>query len=87
MSYLLIHHKVQNFDNWKKAYDDHRGARDQAGLAELHLLRSVADRNDVVILFKADDLERARAFVRSDDLRKAMQGAGVVGVPELLELE
>jgi hypothetical protein len=50
-------------------------------------LRSVADRNDVVILFKADDLERARAFVRSDDLRKAMQGAGVVGVPELLELE
>ena len=87
MPHLLIHHRVQNFDTWKGAYDRHRDMRDQAGLTELHLLRNVADRNDVVILFEAEDLERARAFVRSDDLRNKMQEAGVVGAPELIELE
>ena len=87
MPYLLIHHKVENFENWRRAYDDHRGARDKAGLKEQHLLRNVANPNDVVILFQADDLERARAFTRSNDLRTAMQKAGVVGTPELIELE
>ena len=87
MPHLLVHHKVQNFDTWKSAYDAHVGARDQAGLRELHLLRGATDRNDVVALFAADDLERARAFVRSDDLRSIMQKAGVVGAPVLVELE
>ena len=32
MSYLLIRHKVQNFDTWKRAYDDHRVARDELRL-------------------------------------------------------
>jgi len=87
MPYLLIHHKVENFDTWKSAYDEHRDARDKAGLTELHLLRNAADRNDVVILFQAKDLERARTFAGSNDLRTAMQKAGVVGPPELIELE
>lgn len=87
MPHLLIHHKVQNFDTWKIAYDAHRSARDQAGLRELHLLRGATDRNDVVILFAAQDLARARAFAHSDDLRSAMQNAGVVGAPDMLELE
>lgn len=87
MPYLLIHHKVENFDTWKNAYDEHRSARDEAGLTEIHLLRNAADRNDVVILFQSEDLERARAFASSDDLRTAMQKAGVVGAPELIELE
>ena len=78
---------VENFDAWKSAYDEHRDARDEAGLTEVHLLRNAADRNDVVILFQADDLERARAFATSADLRMAMQKAGVVGTPELIEFE
>jgi hypothetical protein len=87
MPYLLIHHTVKNFDIWKSAYDEHRDARDEAGLTELHLLRNAADRDDVVILFQAEDLERARTFAGSNDLRTAMQTAGVIGPPELIELE
>ena len=87
MSYLLIHHKVENFDTWKRAYDDHRVARNVSGLKELRLLRGLSDPNDVVLLFEARDLEKARAFAHSDDLRQAMKGAGVIGAPEILELQ
>ena len=87
MPYLLIRHKVRDFDSWKTAYDQHSSARANAGLTELHLLRTIADPNDIVLLFQADDLERARAFARSDDLKQKMQDAGVVSAPEMVELK
>lgn len=87
MSYLLVHHKVENFDTWKPAYDSHRVARAVAGLKEVHLLRNQSDPNDIVLLFEARDMEKARAFARSDDLRQIMKNAGVLGSPEILELQ
>ena len=87
MSYLLIHHKVENFDTWKRAYDDHHVAREVTGLKELRMLRSVSDPNDIVLLFEARDSQKAHAFARSPDLREAMKGAGVIGIPEILELQ
>ena len=38
------------------------------------------------MLFEVDDLGRAREFVGSDDLREAMQRAGVVDRPDILFL-
>ncbi len=61
MTHLLVHHKVQDFDTWKAAYDRHASARNEAGLTELHLLRNVSDPNDVVILFQAKVPHRASA--------------------------
>lgn len=86
MNYLLIHHKVADFAHWKGAYDSHLSARQQAGLTEIKLLHHINDANDVVVLFEAADVTRAKAFSESDDLRAKMQEAGVVGLPEILFL-
>jgi hypothetical protein len=40
-----------------------------------------------VILLEWTDVKRARQFVESDDLRQAMQRAGVSGQPEIHFLE
>jgi hypothetical protein len=37
-------------------------ARQKAGLKELHLLRNADDPNEVILLFEADDLQKAREF-------------------------
>jgi hypothetical protein len=37
----------------------------------------------VVILLEWDDLEKARQFAQSEDLRQAMQRAGVVDQPDV----
>jgi hypothetical protein len=86
-NYLLIRHKVRNFKSWKRGYDAHRPSRVAAGLAQKSLLRSVSDPNEVVVLFAAKDLRKARAFVASDDLREAMQRVGVVDVPNIYFLK
>jgi hypothetical protein len=84
---MLVRHKVADFAKWKAAYDAHGSARQNAGLKEEHLLRNVDDPNEVILLFSAEDLEKAKAFSASDDLRQAMQKAGVTDKPDVYFLK
>ena len=83
MNYVMIRHKVKDFKKWKAVYDAHGPARKGAGLKERCLLRNNKSRNDVWILFEANNLARAKAFCASADLRVAMKKAGVTGKPDL----
>lgn len=83
MGFLLIRHKVRDFNTWKTGYDDHQQKRIEAGLTEKYLLRGADDANEVVILFEAQDLNRAKAFAASADLREKMQEVGVVDKPDI----
>ena len=53
-------------------------ARQKAGLKQEHLLRNIDNPNEVILLFKAEDVQQAREFGNSSDLRETMQKAGVV---------
>ena len=86
MNYLLVRHKVADFSKWKEAYDAHSPARQKAGLTEKHLLRNTDNQNEVILLFEAKDLPKAKEFAASADLREAMQGAGVVDKPDIYYL-
>ena len=87
MPYVLIVTKVEDFAKWKPAYDAHESIRKAAGLTQRHLLRNADNPNEVVLLFEVSDLEKARAFASSADLRQKMQESGVVGKPELYFLK
>lgn len=87
MAFLLIRHKVRDFNTWKTGYDDHQPKRTEAGLSEKYLLRSSDDPNEVVILFEAQDLNRAKTFAASSDLREKMQEVGVIDKPDIYFLE
>lgn len=86
-SYMLICHKVRDFASWKPGYDAHLASRRDAGLTELKLLRGAGNPNEVVILFEAQNIGRARAFAESADLRETMQRLGVLGQPDIHFLE
>jgi len=80
-NYMIIRHIVEDFSVWKPAYDEHITARESAGLTEKHLLRDTDDANMITIIFEAEDLNRAKDFTNSEDLREVMQKIGV-GKPE-----
>jgi hypothetical protein len=82
-TFMLIRHKVRDFAAWKVGYDAHRTQRQEAGLTEKHLLRSSDDPNEVILLFEAQDLGRAKEFASSDDLRQKMQEVGVIDRPDV----
>jgi heme-degrading monooxygenase HmoA len=65
------------------ALPDHLPARQKAGRKEVHLLRNSENPNEVILLFSVEDLDKAKAFVASADLRQAMQQAGVSDEPDI----
>jgi hypothetical protein len=83
MNYVLIRHQVADFASWKTIYDAHAAARAAAGLKEERLLHNVDHKNEVVMLFSASDLAKAKEFAASADLRQAMQKAGVTDAPDI----
>lgn len=83
MAFLLIRHRVKDFKTWKTGYDAHQPKRTEAGLTEKFLLRGADDANEVVLLFEAQDLTRAKVFVASQDLREKMQEVGVIDQPDI----
>ncbi len=83
ITYMLVRHKVRDYSVWKRGYDAHLPKRIEAGLTEKHLFRSTNDTNEVIILFEAKDLGRAKAFSESPDFRETMEKAGVIDKPDV----
>ena len=87
MPYLLVRHKVADYAKWKPFFDQHGATRKANGSQGGRLLRNANDPNELVVLFEWDDLEKARQFAQSNDLREIMQRAGVVDQPDIYFLE
>ncbi len=83
MIFVYIKHQVANFKNWRELYDGHRQTRKEKGCLEEWLFQKFDDENDVTILFAWDNEDRAREFIQSQDLKDAMQKAGVMQKPEI----
>lgn len=84
MPYMLVQHTVEDYEKWKAVFDEHgEAARRAAGSKGGLVLRSPDNPNQVTILLEWDSLENARAFANSDDLREAMERAGVTGAPSI----
>lgn len=87
MPYVLVRHKVADYARWKPVFDEHSAARKASGFKGGHLFRKADDPNELVILLEVDNLEKARQFVQSEDLRKTMQRSGVYDQPDVYFLD
>ncbi len=86
MSCLLIRHKVQDYSAWKAVFDEQADVRRANGSQGGRLFRST-ESGEVLMLLEWDDLERARLFVDSDDLKEGLIRSGVAGAPDIWFLE
>jgi hypothetical protein len=80
---LFVRHRVDDYRAWRQVYDAFDSQRGPLGVMGRAEFQSVDDPNDVTVWHDFADLERARAFASSDNLRDAMQKAGVRGQPEI----
>ena len=87
MVHVLVRHKVADYNRWKQAFDSHLNSRKQAGETAFRIFHSVDDPREVVLFFDWESVEQARKFMNSDELRKAMQQAGVEGPADVQYIE
>lgn len=87
LTYVLVIHKVEDYNKWKQLYDDDGATRKAKGSKGAQLLRNNNDPNHLVVMTEWDNLESAKNFAESEDLSKTMQNAGVIGRPAVFYLE
>jgi len=83
MPALLIRHKVTDYATWQSVFDEQEATRRAYGCQLGRLFRNISDPNEIVILLEWDNLERARLFAQSDDLRDELKRAEVADEPDL----
>ncbi len=80
---VLIHHEVADYTTWKAAFDAAFDWRRKSGERSCHIFRSAGSVNDLTLFFEWESLEKARAFVASEELKAKMASAGVKGAPRV----
>ena len=80
---LFIRHNVDDYQAWRQGYDDFDEQRRSMGVTGDAVYQSIDDPSDVTAWHDFDTAEEAQAFVGSDELKNAMQNAGVQGEPEI----
>jgi hypothetical protein len=82
-AYLTLNCKISGIDKFRAGYAMDAADRAGAGLTDLGLMQSVADPNDLFLVWSVADIGRANAFLRSAKLAEhQIKNAGLVGRPE-----
>ena len=87
MAYILVRHNVEDYSKWKTAFDDHSDLRSNNGSKGGKVFQSADNPEEVFVLLEWNSLENAQNFSQSDNLKAAMQEAGVVGMPDIYFIE
>ena len=82
MATLFLTSEVEDYDNWRKVYDDNGELRDKFRVTARRVYQEFDSSNMITVILdgEQDDL---RTFGKSTELYEAMKQAGVVGLPKL----
>lgn len=86
MKYVLIIHEVENYESWKKIFDNAAAIRAEAGERKYQVLKYKDNPNKIVHFSSWTSLEDAKRFFESPELVKIRLEAGVK-CPEFIYLE
>ncbi len=84
---LLITHEIEDYEKWRPLFDEDETNRAAAGMITLGVAKDKDNANMISIMFAFDDLDKAREFTASEELKTKMQEGGVVGEPTFKWME
>ena len=83
MAYVLVRISVEDVATWMPVFEQAAAIRKNSGSKGVQALTNVGSPNEVLIFGEYEDVEKARQMFQSQELRDAMQRAGVKGPPQL----
>lgn len=86
MIHVLIIHEVEDYETWKKVFDNAADIRKKAGERSYQVLKYESEPNRIVHFSVWTSTNDAKAFFESPELVKIREMAGVK-VPEFIYLE
>ena len=86
MSSVLIIHEVEDYQSWKKVFDNAAGIRKAAGEISYQVLKYEHEPNKIVHFSEWTSTQAAKTFFESPELVKIRAEAGVKA-PEFIYLD
>ena len=83
MTTMFARHTVADYKAWRRAYDGFAPLQKAKGVTAQAVYQAADNPNDVTVTHDFATLEAAQSFVGSEELKRAMQSAGVVGAPTI----
>ena len=83
MASMFMKHRVADYGKWKAVFDEHEALRRAGGVTAHSVQRQPDDPNVVIVALRVSDMNKAKQFAGSGDLKAAMARAGVQGAPEI----
>ncbi len=87
MATLYVHHKVNDYENWRKVFDNLTSNRTAFGCTGHQVFQSANDPCEITILTHWRSVEAAKKYAASDELKDDMKNAGVISQPEVMFLQ
>ncbi|HEX9262094.1 MAG TPA: hypothetical protein VLD65_06860 [Anaerolineales bacterium] len=87
MCYLVVRHKVADYEKWRPFYDGddvRRRAYGATGVSQVY--RDMDDPNTTIAIMEWDTPDNALKFAHDPELAAVMEKAGVIGQPSLVTI-
>jgi hypothetical protein len=72
---LFVRHQVNDYGNWKRAYDEFGSVRKGNGVTGASVHRDANDANTIIVTHSFKDMKAATDFANSEELKSAMENA------------
>ncbi len=86
MAALYVHHKVMNYAAWRKVFDEATASRTGYGCTGHKVFQSPSDPNEITIFTEWKNIEQAKSYALSADLKEGMKNSGVISQPDVMFL-
>jgi len=70
--------RVADYHRFRAVYDAGTAAREAGGMHNEQMFRNPNDPNDILFMTTVEDIERARAYGQSDEVRQRQRDAGLL---------
>ncbi len=84
---VIVRHKVRDVNAWKPFFVADAKRQRESGFTSWHLTRNKNDKNELVIIFECEDLDKAKPMFSDPALAEVMKKAGVLDQPTVFFLE
>jgi hypothetical protein len=83
MPTLAVQLAIGDYAKWRPVFDKHKPLRDKAGLTNVRVYRDADNPSEVIVWGETSDVAKVREALGGQEIRSAMQEAGVVGPPRI----
>jgi hypothetical protein len=77
--FVVVHHRVEDYDVWEPVFAGQAAARAQAGATRHWILTAPDDRADVTVVVEFPSTAAATSYLADPALPAEMERAGIVG--------